>query len=803
MLKTYLKIAWRTIVKSRFYSIVNITGLATGLAFTLLTGAYAWNEWQVNHLLKNADRQYTIQGKWKDPNMGPSITMLGYLSRALREQYPNLVANYYRWDGISSIVSKGDKHFSEGLQVGDSTILQMYGFHLIHGDAKTALNDPFSVVITEDKAVKYFGRTNAIGQILSIENFRGSKHDFMVTGVLEDPPKNSITQINDNNHSGFYLSTAVAAPFFGRIIDSWQNVNIISNIELQKGVNAADLEGPMARLMKDNAPPYTAANLGPYAVPLGKYYLDADNGLVRKTIYTLSVIALFILLMAVINFINMCISRSSARMKEIGLRKVLGSLKKQLVAQFLVESIVLVLLATITALGIYTFARPLFGQMLGREIPSLIAFPAWFLCLPFILAFLVGTVAGIYPAFILSSMKSVDSLKGKLKSVNENIWLRKSLVGFQFGTAAVVFIGAIVISQQVRLFFSNDLGYNKEYMLYAPTARDWSKGGVQKMEVIRQQLAAMPELANATLSYEIPNGNNANGVQVYRLGADSATAVTARALVSDNQFASTWSIPMKAGSFFMPVYLQGDSAKIVINETQSAALGWKDPELAVGRQLRIQGSPLVYTVCGVISDFHFGSMRGRISPITYFNVNLATNFRYFSMRLRPGNIDKTITALQKKWTALMPGTPFEYNFMDEALQRVYKTELQLKKASYTATVLAVIIVLLGVIGLVSLSLQKRTREIGIRKIVGASVSAIIGLFMKEFLVIILAAGLIACPAAWFIMHGWLNGYAYRVQLTALPFVLAVSLLGIVTALLITGQTIKVANANPVKSLRTE
>ena len=803
MLKTYLKIAWRTIVKSRFYSIVNITGLATGLAFTLLIGAYAWSEWRVNHSLKNADNQYILQSQWKEPGMGFPLSTIGYLPRALREQYPHLVANYYRWDGVTSAVSKADKHFREGLQVGDSTLLGMYGFALLHGDAKTALNDPFSLVITEEKAIKYFGKTDVVGQTLTIENFSGSRHDFMITGVMKQPSLNSVTMLNDNNFNEFFLSAAAVSSYFNRTIDAWQNPNIVGLVELQKGVTAKDLDEPIRQLMKKNAPAYIVANMHQVLTPLKKYYLEAGNGMVKKNIYTLSLVAVFILLMAVINFINMAVSRSSARMKEIGLRKVLGGLKKQLVAQFLVESVLLVELAVVISLFMYIFLRPFFGQMIGKEIPGLLDFPRALLATPFILALLVGFIAGIYPAFVLSSLKSVDSLKGKLKTVRENSWLRKSLVAFQFGTAAVVFIGAIIISQQVRYFFDKDLGYNKEFILYSQLPRDWSQKGVQHMEAIREQLAALPEVSNVTLSFEIPNGMNAGSLQLYKAGGDSTRAITSQQLTTDNQYAATYSIPMKAGSFFSPVYTPADSTKIVINESQSTALGWRNPQEAVGKQVRIAGYRPMLTISGVTADFNFDSMQNSIRPVTFINVHVNTIYRFFSVKLRPGNISKSISTLQKQWAALMPGAPFEYNFMDDALRQLYKTELQLQKAAYTATALAVIIVLLGVLGLVSLSIQKRTKEIGIRKVIGAPVSGIIGLFIKEFVPVIGVAGLVACLPAWWLMRTWLNGYAYRIPLSALPFVVAILLLGIATALLITAQTIKAAWANPVKSLRTE
>ncbi len=802
MLKNYIKIAWRNIVKNRVFSLVNIIGLSTGIAFTLLIGAYVWGELQVNSQLKNTDQQYIIQSKWKDPNMGYELATLAELPKALKTDYPNLVANYYHWDGVTSTISKGEKHFREHIQIGDSTLLTMYGFSLLHGDAHTAFTDPFSVVVIADKAIKYFGKTDVVGQSIIIENFSGSKHSFTISGVLKEANKNSVLNLNDNNNNDFFLPIS-AAKFMGRTVDDWSNTGLVGYLELQPGVKPGDLEKPIKSLLKKNTIVQIQQNLTPYLVPLKTYYLSANNGVVKKMLYTLSSIALFILLMAVVNFINMCISQSSTRMKEMGIRKVLGGMKKQLVWQFLIESTLLVMLATVFALLIYTIARPFFNNVLGKEILGLIAFPAYFFLIPFFLALFIGLLSGVYPAFVLSSLKSVDSLKGKVSSVKESVFMRKSLVAFQFGIAVIVFVGALIISQQVKLFFSKNLGYNKDYVVYASVPRDWSRKGVQKMEQIRAQLAQTPQVSNVSLSWEIPDGMNGGASQVYKQSQDSTKAIITQVLATDNRFAATYGIPLKAGSFFNDVYTPSDSAKVVINETQAKAMGWKDPQMAIGQQIRITGNKNAFTICGVTADFHFGSMQQQIQPATFVNVNFSNFYRYFSIKLKPGNMQQNLEAVQQKWTTLLPDAPFEYNFMDDALKKLYQTEIQLQKASYMATALAIIIVLLGILGLIAQSIQKRTKEIGIRKVLGSSVAGIILLFIKEFLGIVLIAGLVACPIAFFIMQKWLSDYVYRITITANPFLIAIVLLTFVTALLIAIQTVKAALANPVKSLRSE
>jgi len=798
VVKNYFKTAWRNIIKYRFHALVNIGGLAVGIAFSFLIGAYVWSAFQVNALLKNESNQYIIQSSYgNDPTL--SLTTVGNLAKALKEQYPGLVANYYRWDGITSTVSKNDKHFREGMQINDSTIFSMYGFPVLYGNIKTAFNDPFSAVITQETAKKYFGKTDVIGQTITIDNFSGGKHDFMITAVIKSLPDNSVTKININNINGIFLPMA-SANFFNRQIDVWNNTWIVSYVELQKGVTPKQLEKPMQYLIQHNSPAGISSQIHNQLISLNDYYLQANNNLVEKMLYTLSFIAAFILLMAIINFINISISKASSRMKEIGVRKVLGGMKRQLVLQFLTESVLLVFFSTIVAFIIYQFMRPYLSSVLGKEIPTLFSFPFYIYFVPVLLTLVIGLLAGIYPAMVLSSLKSAEVIKGKLTSVKENILLRKSLVAFQFCIAAVVLIGSMIISKQVNYFFGKDLGYDKEYLLSAQVPRDWSTQGVTHMETIRNEIASLPQISNATVSWEIPNGNNGDDA-AYKLGQDSTAAIYTELFTTDENYAATYKIPMAAGDFFNSKAY--DSSKIVINETFAKAFGWKNAHDAINQQIKLQGYNTIFTISGVVKDFHLWSMQGSIPVMAFVNVKLNPFYRYITIRLKPGNVAEEVAALQRKWTALMPGAPFEYRFMNETLQKIYSTELQLKQAAYTSTVLSLIIVLLGVLGLISLSIQKRTKEIGIRKVLGSSISGIITLFIKEFLWIIVIAAIIACPLAYIIMHNWLQGYAYRINVTPTPFIISIICLGLVTALLICLQTIKAATANPVKSLRTE
>lgn len=801
MIRTYLKTGWRSISRHPFYAAVNVLGLFAGMLFFLLIAVYVWSEIQVNRQLRHASRQYFLQSEWKGVDNAYVITTLGPVAKRLKENYPNIVENYYRWDGITSGVTKGEKSFREGIQLGDSTLLAMYGFRLLHGNEVTAFKNPFSVVITQETAQKYFGRTDVVGETLTIQSFSGGKHDFSITGVLKALQKNSVTHLNDDNHNTLFIP-ANTYSFFGRMsMDDWNNTWVPSFITLHDGADVGTVNTAIDKVIKANAPPSIKENLKIKAVPLSAYHLQKNNALVKRMLVTLALTAMFILLMAVVNFINIAVSGAGSRMREIGIRKVLGGLKRQLIMQFLAESFILVTFSTLLAISAYPFAKPFFESIVGKEIPSLVVLPIYFILLPIALIIVVGLLAGIYPAFILSSINTVSSLKGKLTTVKENVLLRKSLVSFQFAIALLVLIAATIVAQQVAHFFGKNLGYNKEFVVSSQVPRNWSREGVQKMITIRNEMATLPQVSNVSLSYEIPNGNNGNEPQVYRFGADSTTSVGMNSLVTDENYLRTYEIPLDKGSFFDSRML--DSGKVVLNEKAILLLGFKDPGEAVGQRLRIHNDPTTFTIKGVVNDFHFNSMQEGIKPVIFFNVHNAPVYRYFSFKVKPGNIEQAVIAIQKKWAVLMPGSSFEYTFMDDTLRKLYSTELQLKNAAYAATALSVVIVLLGVLGLVSLNIHKRLKEIGIRKVLGASLPGLLLLFVKEFTGVIITAAAMASPVAYWLMSNWLNNYASHITISVIPFALAIGVLAGITIFLIGVQALKAAASKPVNILRTE
>lgn len=798
----FLKLAFRNIKKHQLFSIINILGLAVGIACTLLSGAYVWQEWSVNKNLRNPDQQYVIQSKWQQPNMGIELTSLGNLAKSLKETYPNLIANYYRWDGITTNVSKDDKIFREGLQVGDSTLLEMYGFPLVYGEESTALDAPFSLVITTEKANKYFGKTDVIGETLNLENFSGERRDFKITGVLDKSSKNSVTFVRSNNDNHFFIPTNTLS-FFNRSIDTWTNPFVLSYIELQNGVSSSELEQPMKDLLAQHTPPSIHENLSPYVVPLTDFYLEDNQGLVKKMIYAFSAIALFILLMAVINFVNIAIAKADGRLREIGVRKVLGGRRKELMIQFQAEALLLVAGAALVAWLLYYFARPFFSSFIGIELVSLFDYPVYFALATLILSVLIALLAGTYPALMLSSAPVVHALTARFSSVRRNIWSRKLLVTFQFFTAAVVLICAIVIAQQVNYFFSDNLGYDKDYLLSVPTPRDWSSEGTEKMQTLRHQFDDLPEVLEASLTYQLPNGNNPGQMALYQQDTEASSAIASQMLVADEFYATTFGIEMAAGDFFGIDRNGQDSAGVVINESLSKALGWKNVADAIGQQVRIPDNPASFSIRGVVVDYHYGSMKDNIEPAVFLHVSNTNYYRYLCFKIQAGNVQAALQALQNKWATLLPNAPFDYTFMDETLQTLYDTELRLKKAVQAATFLAILIVLLGVFGLVAIAIQKRTKEIGIRKVIGAAPSQIVMLFLKDFLGIILIAGVLAWPVAWCLMQGWLSDYQYPIALTPFPFLLTLLLLLLLAVCLIGFQCLQATRLPPADAIRRE
>ncbi len=806
MLKNYFLVALRHVMRHKLFSILNIFGLAIGITLTMLVSAYVIKEYNVNSTLTNVGNQYRLQSVWKDPNMGMEITTFSPLAKTLKEEYPHLIENYYRYGTARAIASVDDKHFHTGVAIGDTTFISMYGFDVLHGNKNHVFVNEQSAAVTEGFAKKFFGKTEVINERFSVQSPRdGRTLEFIVSAVLNELPyNNSITNLTGRPYDVFVpmYNNQYFQPD-GDKGDMWTNMNMLSLIELKKGTPPADVEAAIVQILNKYQPARIQGNVQVRLDPIKDYYLKKNNGSVSKMIVTLLFIAGFILLMTIINFVNIHIGTSSYRLKEIGLRKVFGGAKGQLIIQHLIESFLLTCLSLAFSLVLYELLNPLFSQLLGTKIVSAWIFGYDNLLFLVLLVVSVSIVSGVYPAFALSSIDVIQSIKGKITLIRGKVSLRKGLLVTQFSLSIITFISALTISSQVDFFFSKDLGYSKDQIVIVQSLpRQWDSTGVVKMEGMKTEILRTPGVRYASLSYHIPDGTFPGYAQLYPDGSDIPTSTIM--MTTDYDFADVFGLTLVEGTFIKHPGSSNVQGHVVLNESSMIALGWKS---AVGKTLRLHYGGVDYpvTVAGVVKDFHYGSMQSPVQPLVFSYVNdpFGRVFRYYAIKIDPSDVTATIEGLKEKWGALLPESGFEYTFMDDRFQLMYNSELQLKKASTLATVLMLVIMLLGIFGIVAFTLSSRTKEIAIRKVLGAKAVNIIVLFIRDYAPQILLANIFAWPVAFFITNYWLQGYAYRVPQRIFPFALAAVTMLVTAVVLIAAQCLRAAVANPVKDLKSE
>ncbi len=803
MLSSYLKIASRHLQKRKSYALITIAGLAVGLTFTLLIGSYVWGELQVNRSLLAADRQYIVRSQWKQPGLGYEEVTVAPLGKLLAEQYPGLVAAYYRFDAVTASVSVGNSHFPrEAIQAGDATMMTMYGFPLLAGNAQTALQAPNSIVLTEAYANKYFGRTDVLGRVLKLSNYVGSQQAFVVTGVLKNLPRNSVTYLGDMPVNLFIAFNSLQ----GRTADmnSWNIYNVATYIQLQSGVQATDLTKPMDRLIATYAPKEVKLNLHPYLTPLTSYYRAFNKSIVEKTIYIVSSIALLVLLMALVNFITLVVANSSVRIREIGVRKAMGGVQQQLIGQFLTESVVLVLLSLLLSIPLYEALRSPFAQVVGRPLPPIWTLSPYFTGAYLLFAIGIGLLAGSYPAFVLSALPSIEALSGKLKSIRSGQFTRRLLLTAQFTLALLVFFGTNVITQQVAYFFDKDLGFNRSSILLVSLPHDWTPQGVARITAVRDALAQTTSVKAISISSATLKGGPSYNLNIYPVEKDSTQSTATSILQTDERFLDTYQIPLVAGRFYSAATDIDYNHVMVLNESAVRALGYDTPAAAISRQLYSVGDRQPITIIGVIKDVNFGSLRDRIAPLAIGHIRGGGNLMaYFSIKLSAEHITRSVADVEANFHRLMPDEPFEYTLTDEALAQFYEAERQLERAAQTASLLSILIVFFGVLGTVSVRLSQRTKELAIRKVLGATGITIIGLFLIEFVGILAIALLISLPVASLFLGSWLENFVYHIDLDWVTFALFGFSFGLVVSLLVGLLTLRAARLNPVQSLRSE
>jgi len=803
MFKNYFTIGFRHVLRHKFFSAINILCLAIGITFSLIIGVYVLNQYNINASLKNVNNQYIIKSNWKVKEMGLEFTTFGPLAKTMKEEYPSLVTNYYRYNPVTNVVSAGDKFFKEDIAIGDTTFISMYGFPVLYGNKEHPFTDNSSAAITETMAMKLFGEKNVINKVISVLTTRnGLKQDYKVSAVLKDIPYNSVTHLIGSNYTVFVPTVGNNYYGGGDPTEGWNGAFEIGMLELRQGKTPQDLIMPFRQVLAKYTPENIQKNLTVELVPVRSYYLNDHNGAARKMILTLSLAALFILLMAVINFVNINIGTSSYRLKEIGLRKVFGGAKAQLIAQFITEAVLLTVMAALISLVAYQLLRPVFKQVLNTEFESIFHFNLAAVIYLLVLVFATGFIAGVYPAFVLSSSRVINAVKGKIDTARGGLVLRKTMLTFQFTLAIIVFICALTVSRQVSYVFSKDIGYDKEQVLVITAfPKQWDSAGINRMIGIKDALSQIPAVKSASLSFEIPERKPPNSSEMQLINGDGRTVLIPSCGVDEN-YAATFGLKVVSGSCFAQ-YGGHIPNQVVLNEAAAKALGLT-PESAINRKIKIPSAPgAALTVAGVVKDFNYSSLQDKIEPLALFNVRDWLAYRYLSLKLNTTNIGETMARIRDKWQEVSPGAPFEYNFMDEKFQSLYQSELQLKKAANIATVLNLVIVFLGIFGVVTFTLIKRTKEIAVRKVLGANISNIIVLFAKDYAWLILIANVVAWPLSYLITNKWLQSYAYRVNQDIIPYVIVCGFVFITALTMIAIQCFKAGLANPVKSLRTE
>ena len=798
MIKSYLKVASRVIVRNKLHSAITIFGLTTGIAFALLMGVFIHGELQVNQGLRDVDRLYFVDGKLDGEVVGWPP---GLLTKEAVAQYPTVFENYYRFVDRNVTISKGDKHFRTQSLIGDSTFFSMFGFKILFGDGRTALKEPNSIVITENLARNYFNKLDAVGETLTVATERLGNKEYKVTAVIATPQKNNSVTDFMNQDGNVFIPMENLKDFFSDYnTDSW-TVTVISYLKLAPRATREQASAIVKSLLRKNLPPKDTGRQSIELNPLKSYYLTTNYSAVQKLIYSLTAIAVFILFLAIVNFINITVASSFSRLREVGVRKVVGGLKNQIVIQFLFESTLLSWVAGVVALGLYELFRTYFANALGAPLFSVTEFAPVFWLVIFGATLLIGMGAGLYPSIYLSLSKPIESLKGKFKSVKGTIQFSKGLITTQFTVTFFIFIAFIVLSQQVNFFLDKDLGYDKSRVLIVQSVpRIYSPEGFEKVESAKHEFEKLACIQSASLSWGAPGWNlSPAGGKVYVAGRNPQEGVDTDLSSVDEDYLHVFQIKMADGKFISGGGKNYRQLELVINETAQKALQAK-----VGDKVKspIFG-PYEFTVIGVMKDFNYESLHEKVKPVAFMHNRDFSVFRYLSFKLNHGKLSESVQQVEAMWKKVFPNDPFSYSFADVRLEALYTTELQLKKGAAIATVLMMVIVLTGVLGLVSLSVSKRSREIGIRKVLGASLSSILTLISREYVWLMAVAFALGTPLAYWFTNQWLESFTFHIRLAWWMFAIPLVCVFLMTLLIVMLHSLKTALANPVNSLRSE
>ncbi len=808
MLKNYLKVALRNLTRAKLYTFINITGLAVGLAVCILIMLFVQHEWSYDDFHPNADRIFRVIEieKKADGEKRASGFQPMPLAPALLAEFPEITTVVRFYTG-SSIVTSGEKTFSEGLVFTDPSIFAVFNFPLLQGNPTTALEHPNSVVVTEKMARKYFGDEDPLGKRLHI-NIRGRAEDFVVTAVTKNVPDNSSIRFQ-------FLLPIQKYGSYERVKESWRNFNGSLFIRLDQNAATVALEHKLppfvqkyfgGMIERGQSEGYLSKDADAFLLrfqPLREMYLgsvdissqeDKSNPVYS---YILAGIAGLVLLVACINFMTLAIGRAASRAKEIGVRKVLGAVRLHLIRQFWGEALLLSFFAFVLGLVLAELFLPAFNQLASKNLALSYFSHSWLMAGLIGLWLLTGLLAGSYPSLFLSRFAPVSVLKGMARLGGKNLFTR-GLVVFQFGLSIFLIVAALVFSSQLKFLLNKNLGYNAEHVVVISMYTGAKDNGDELLARFKNRLSGQSSVVSIsgtsgafTHGYD-RNGFEHNGKQrvayVYRI---------------DDAFLTTLGIKLVDGRNFQTESGLDAQQSVMVNETLAHEFEWQTPY--VGKRLngwdekRIPGGP---EVVGIVKDFHFLSLREEIAPVMLL-ADPAWAMNEILVRISPADVSETLTLLENTWREVAPNKPFEFSFLDEDVQSQYQLEQRWGKIVRYSTIFAIVLACLGLFGLTTLSVTNRTKEIGIRKVLGASVTGVAGLISKEFAQLVLMANVIAWPAAYYAMSKWLQNYAYRIELGAGTFLLATALVLGIALLTISFQAVKAALANPAEALRYE
>jgi putative ABC transport system permease protein len=778
MFKNYIQIAFRSLWRQRVFSGINLVGLAVSMSSFLLIFSYVGFERSYDSFHVKADRIYRVICDTKtETEVLPTGLTSGPTGPAIKTNFPE-VEQEARICFMSFLTQNGTRKFQEShIIAADSSLFSIFSFPLLKGDPRTALRDPFSVVLTEAGAQKYFGSADPISQILVLNG----KYSLKVTGLMQNIPANS------QFHGDILVSMSTfSGRLYGNWDQNWGNFNWFTFLLLRPGADPHRLEARLPAFVKEKAAdvekqtgmsytlhlqPLKSVYLGP---TLNNYGQGEPTGS-KANAYIFSIVGAFILLIASINFVNLSTARASERAREV-----------------------LCLIAFALALGLCNLLHPVFTGLLGVDIPFRAFGAGGYVGVLLLTAIAVGVLAGIYPALVMSGFNPIAALKGRFISTKNGLAMRRVLVVFQFTISTGLIIGTIVVYNQLKYMQDQDLGFRMNQEVSIDYHGD---SAVQaNTEHIRRELAAIPDVKSVSFSSNVPGTSADNWYLRIANPRGDMQGANLNFYIIDFDYFQHYGIRMMAGRGFSREFSTDSTKSLILNEAAARSLGYGDPAKAVGRKFNMWGTD--GTIIGIAKDFHYRSLEEAIQPLAFriFNPGF---YNVISVSIAGNHIPQTLAALGGRWKQLAPERPFQYSFVDEDFAKLYSAEDRFQRVFLYFGLLAILISCLGLLGLAAYSTIRRTKEIGIRKVLGASVATIVGLLSKEFLHLVFIALLIASPIAWYAMHSWLQDFAYRTIVAWWVFPLAAGIAVLITFLTVGVNSVQAAVADPVESLRME